>query len=182
MKPDRLTEEFPICLIMKILLWNNFFNLKFFFQVSDSTVRPSLIEMDIKVKIPGLLPNIEDETTDNDVEISENKSRPEEATATDQIKTTTVTSNQVESFEIKLLNEIFYKLIFLEFWIWYDSCSFSCWYGHKSKNSWFIAKYWRWYKNRWDSNDNSGRVDHFKLLNEIVEKILFLEIWFWCNS
>ena len=73
--------------------------------------------MDIKVKIPGLLPNIEDETTDNDVEISENKSRPEEATATDQIKTTTVTSNQVEleSFEIKLLNEIFYKLIFLEF-------------------------------------------------------------------
>ena len=81
----------------------------------DSTVRPSLIEMDIKVKIPGLLPNIEDETTDNDVEISENKSRPEEATTTDQIKTTTVTSNQVESFEIKLLNEIFYKLIFLEF-------------------------------------------------------------------
>lgn len=71
--------------------------------------------MDIKVKIPGLLPNIEDETTDNDVEISENKSRPEEATTTDQIKTTTVTSNQVESFEIKLLNEIFYKLIFLEF-------------------------------------------------------------------
>ena len=71
--------------------------------------------MDIKVKIPGLLPNIEDETTDNDVEISENKSRPEEATTTDQIKTTTVISNQVESFEIKLLNEIFYKLIFLEF-------------------------------------------------------------------
>lgn len=71
--------------------------------------------MDIKVKIPGLLPNIEDETTDNDVEISENKSRPEEATTTDQIKTTTVTSNQVESFEIKLLNENFYKLIFLEF-------------------------------------------------------------------
>ena len=71
--------------------------------------------MDIKVKIPGLLPNIEDEKIDNDVEISENKSRPEEATATDQIKTTTVTSNQVESFEIKLLNEIFYKLIFLEF-------------------------------------------------------------------
>ena len=71
--------------------------------------------MDIKVKIPGLLPNNEDETTDNDVEISENKSRPEEATTTDQIKTTTVTSNQVESFEIKLLNEIFYKLIFLEF-------------------------------------------------------------------
>jgi len=69
--------------------------------------------MDIKVKIPGLLPNIEDETADN--KISENKSRPEEATATDQIKTTTVTSNQVESFEIKLLNEIFYKLIFLEF-------------------------------------------------------------------
>ena len=51
--------------------------------------------MDIKVKIPGLLPNIEDETTDNDVEISENKSRPEEAT-------TTVTSNQVEFSEIKL--------------------------------------------------------------------------------
>ena len=71
--------------------------------------------MDIKVKIPGLLPNNEDETTDNDVEISENKSRPEEATTTDQIKTTTVTSNQVESFEIKLLNENFYKLIFLEF-------------------------------------------------------------------
>ena len=71
--------------------------------------------MDIKVKIPGLLPNIEDETTDNDVEISENKFRPEEATTTDQIKTTTVTSNQVESFEIKLLNENFYKLIFLEF-------------------------------------------------------------------
>ena len=71
--------------------------------------------MDIKVKIPGLLPNIEDEKSDNDVEISENKSRPEEATTTDQIKTTTVTSNQVESFEIKLLNENFYKLIFLEF-------------------------------------------------------------------
>ena len=51
--------------------------------------------MDIKVKIPGLLPNIEDETTDNDVGISENKSRPEEAT-------TTVTSNQVEFSEIKL--------------------------------------------------------------------------------
>ena len=63
--------------------------------------------MDIKVKIPGLLPNIEDETTDNDVGISENKSRPEEAT-------TTVTSNQVEFSEIKLQNVISYKYLYFQ--------------------------------------------------------------------